>query len=53
MGAPIRDQDGNVIAAVSISAVAKRVGRDLEVEFARAIVTAANAISSKLGYVER
>ena len=50
VGAPIRDQDGSVIAAVSISAVANRVGRDLEGEYARMIVQTADTISAKLGY---
>lgn len=50
VGAPIRDQDGGVIAALSISAVANRVGRDLESEFARLVVSTADAISAKLGF---
>lgn len=50
MGAPIRDQDGSVIAALSISAVANRVGRELEAEFARSVVHTADAISAKLGF---
>lgn len=50
VGAPIQDQDGSVIAGLSISAVASRVSRDLEVEYARMVSQAAETISSKLGY---
>lgn len=50
VGAPIRDQDGSVIAAISISAVANRVGRDLETEYARMVLQTSDAISVKLGY---
>lgn len=50
VGAPIRDQDGSAIAALSISAVANRVGRDLEHEFAQLVVATAGAISAKLGF---
>jgi DNA-binding IclR family transcriptional regulator len=37
-------------AAISISAVANRVSRDLETEFARLIIATAEIISGKLGY---
>ena len=50
VGAPIYDQDGGAIAAISISAVANRVSRDLETEFARLIIATAEIISCKLGY---
>jgi len=50
IGAPIFDQDGHVIAAVSLSAPATRISHAYEAEIAEALVQAAREISSRLGH---
>ncbi len=50
IGAPIFDQDGNVIAAISLSAPASRISPAHEGEVAQAIVRAAREVSDRLGY---
>lgn len=50
IGAPIFDQDGNVIAAVSVSAPASRINPSAESEVGAAVIHAARDISSRLGY---
>ncbi len=50
IGAPIFDQAGNVIAAVSLSAPATRISRLAEVEVGEAVIQAARDISSRLGH---
>ena len=50
IGAPIFDQDGNVIAAVSLSAPAARVSPAAESEVGAAVVQAAREISGRLGF---
>ncbi len=49
IGAPIRDQDGKVIAALSISAPAYRIDREHERTLARLVVEFANKVSHRLG----
>jgi IclR family KDG regulon transcriptional repressor len=52
VGAPIRDKDGNVIAAISIAGPAFRMIRSkIEEEFVPAVTTTAAQISSRLGYL--
>jgi len=51
IGAPIFDQDSNVIAAVSVSAPASRISPSAEGEVGEAVVKAAHDISSRLGYL--
>lgn len=53
LGAPIWDQRGEVVAALSLSAPASRFGEGREAEVAREVVKTANHISRLLGYVER
>ncbi len=50
IGAPIFDQDGNVIAAVSLSAPASRISPAAESEVGEAVVQAAQDISGRLGF---
>jgi IclR family acetate operon transcriptional repressor len=50
IGAPIFDQDGNVIAAVSVSAPASRISPSAESEVGGAVVQAARDISARLGF---
>lgn len=50
IGAPIFDQDGHAIAAVSVSAPATRISPSAEVEVGEAVVEAARNISGRLGY---
>ncbi len=50
IGAPIFDQDANVIAAVSLSAPASRVSPSVEGEVGAAVLQAAREISDRLGY---
>jgi len=50
IGAPIFDQDGNVIAAVSVSAPASRISPSAESEVGGAVVQAAHDISARLGF---
>ncbi len=50
IGAPIFDQDGNVIAAISLSAPATRISHLAEAEVGDAVVRAAQDISGRLGY---
>ena len=50
IGAPVFDQDGNVIAALSLSAPATRINKTVEGEVGSAVLKAAREISSRLGY---
>ena len=50
IGAPIFDQDGNAIAAISLSAPATRISHLAETEVGEAVVQTARNISSRLGY---
>lgn len=50
IGAPIFDQDGNVVAAVSLSAPAARISLLVESEVGEAVVRAAHDISNRLGH---
>jgi DNA-binding IclR family transcriptional regulator len=50
IGAPIFDQDGAVIAAVSLSAPATRIAPSAEAEVGTAVMRAALDISARLGY---
>lgn len=51
LAAPVFDRNRNPIAAVSVSASAQRLSQpEKERELARAVMTAAGKISSKLGY---
>ncbi|MCS7055321.1 MAG: IclR family transcriptional regulator [Thermoflexales bacterium] len=50
IGAPIFDQDGEVVAALSLSAPATRIGPAHEGEVAEAVMRAARDISARLGY---
>jgi IclR family transcriptional regulator, KDG regulon repressor len=50
LGAPIFDQDSNVIAALSLSAPATRVPLSIESEVGEAVVSSAYDISARLGY---
>jgi DNA-binding IclR family transcriptional regulator len=48
IGAPIRDEDGNVVAAVSVAALASRVypEAEAEAEFAQQVLATAREISA-------
>lgn len=50
IGAPIFDQDGNAIAAISVSAPASRINPSIEEEVGKALVHATHEISRRLGY---
>lgn len=52
IAAPIRGSQGRVIAAISTSLFASRAQGDELRQIAKAVMSAANRISSKLGYVE-
>ena len=52
IGAPIRDHEGNVIAAISISGPQRKVDTPLGKQFAIQVMKAASLISSKMGYME-
>lgn len=52
VGAPIRDQRGEVVAAVSLAAPASRFDAGREEEIATAVVSAAQLISRLLGYAD-
>ncbi len=51
VAAPIRNREGNVFAAVSVSGPAHRVSPARETEIARRVVAAAEEISRRLGWV--
>lgn len=51
IGAAIIDANGKVAASISISGPAVRIGRDKLPLFAKTILSAADEISNKLGYV--
>lgn len=53
IGAPIFDQDGEVVAAISLSAPTVRISPAHEVEVAAAVMQAARDISGHLGYTPR
>jgi IclR family acetate operon transcriptional repressor len=50
IGAPIFDQDGQVIAAISVSAPASRISPSAEGDVSLAVMHAAREISSRLGH---
>ncbi|MEN3274423.1 MAG: IclR family transcriptional regulator, regulon repressor [Massilia sp.] len=50
LAAPVRDYAGNVIAAASIAGPAQRLTRKVLAGFAPEVVSAAEAISARLGY---
>jgi DNA-binding IclR family transcriptional regulator len=50
IGAPVFDQDGAPIAAISLSAPASRVPPSAEAEVGTAVVRAANDVSARLGF---
>lgn len=50
IGAPIRDQSGAIVAAVSVSSVGQYMSEERMSELAVTVIGTANAISSKLGY---
>lgn len=52
VGAPIFEYPGKVVAAISVSAPASRLGRDQVGEVAAALCEAAASISRQLGHVE-
>jgi IclR family acetate operon transcriptional repressor len=51
IGAPIFNQDGEVIAAISVAAPASRLTASMEAEVALEVIRAADLISGRLGYV--
>jgi DNA-binding IclR family transcriptional regulator len=50
IGAPIRDQSGSIVAAVSVSSVGQYMSERRMSELAATVIDTANAISAKLGY---
>jgi IclR family KDG regulon transcriptional repressor len=50
IGAPIFDQSGTVVAAISVSAPASRLPEALQPEVASAVIRAARTVSERLGY---
>jgi len=52
IGAPIRDHQGDVIAALSISGPQRKISTPQERQFINQVIRAATSISSKMGYME-
>jgi IclR family KDG regulon transcriptional repressor len=52
IGAPIRDHQGDVIAALSISGPQRKINTPHEKQFISQVVKAAALVSSKMGYME-
>jgi DNA-binding IclR family transcriptional regulator len=52
IGAPIRDHQGQVIAAISVSGPQKKIGTPQEQQFINWVVEAASLISSKMGFLK-
>jgi DNA-binding IclR family transcriptional regulator len=50
LAAPVRDYNGNVIAATSIAGPAQRLTKKVLSTFAPEVISAADAISARLGY---
>jgi DNA-binding IclR family transcriptional regulator len=50
VGAPVRDAEGRVFAAVSVSGPEQRVSPHRDSEIARRVISTADRISSNLGY---
>jgi IclR family KDG regulon transcriptional repressor len=50
LAAPVRDHAGNVIAATSIAGPAQRLTKKILATFAPDVISAADAISARLGY---
>lgn len=50
LAAPVRDYNGNVIAAASIAGPAQRLSKKVLTNFAPEVISAADAISARLGY---
>jgi IclR family KDG regulon transcriptional repressor len=50
LAAPVRDHSGNVIAAISIAGPVQRLTKKVMTTFAPDVVSAAEAISARLGY---
>jgi DNA-binding IclR family transcriptional regulator len=53
VAAPVYDANAQVIAALSVSGPSYRLGKDQFEEAAKQTVAAADAISRRLGWVER
>ena len=53
VGAPIRDRDGNVIAAISISGPTVRINKNQIKELAALVIEAGKSISRDLGFMRR
>lgn len=53
IGAPVRNHDGKIVAAVSVGGPSARLTPDRIPQIAERVVAAAKAISQKLGYRER
>ena len=51
IGAPIRDHQGNVMAALSISGPQRKINTPLEEQFISQVIEAASLVSSKMGYM--
>jgi DNA-binding IclR family transcriptional regulator len=52
VAAPVRDADGQVVAALSVSGPAYRLGEDRLDEVAKQTTAAAEAVSRRLGWIE-
>lgn len=52
VGAPVRDDTGRVVAAISVSGPSYRLGEDRFEEVAKQTIAAAAAVSRRLGWVE-
>jgi DNA-binding IclR family transcriptional regulator len=50
IGAPLRDSDGRVIGAISLSGFAQRISRERETEIAGKVIHSAREISRVLGF---
>lgn len=50
ISAPVRNHKGKIIAAVSVSAPAIRMGRERDEEIAREVISTCDKMSSSLGY---
>jgi len=51
IGAPVFDEDGKAIAAISIAGIASQIGTDRVPILARLVTRVAGSISARLGYV--
>jgi DNA-binding IclR family transcriptional regulator len=53
IGAPVFDENGKVVAAISVAGTTSQIGIDRIPMLASQLIRAARGISSRLGYVER